>query len=226
MDTIQELNSDFRQRVVVETAEMQWEASEADGVLRKRLERINVKPEPVTTIVRYQANSSFPAHQHVRGEEIFVLEGTFSDNHGQYDAGSYLRNPAGTKHAPYSKKGCTIFVKLQQFQASDHQQLNIQTKQQAWLSGLVPGLSVMPLHEHIHEHVALVKWQANTIFQAHQHIGGEEIYVLEGTFEDEFGSYPKGTWLRNPPNSFHTPFTKQGCIIYVKTGHLGAYKLN
>lgn len=222
MDTIQELNSDFRQRVVVETAEMQWEASEADGVLRKRLERINAKPEPVTTIVRYQANSSFPAHQHVRGEEIFVLEGTFSDNHGQYDAGSYLRNPAGTKHAPYSKNGCTIFVKLQQFQTSDDQQLNIQTKQQAWLPGLVPGLSVMPLYEYIHEHVALVKWEANTIFQAHQHIGGEEIFVLEGTFEDELGSYPKGTWLRNPPNSFHTPFTKQGCIIYVKTGHLGS----
>ncbi len=220
MQTIQELNADYSQRAVSETANIQWEKSEANGVLRKRLERIDAKPEPVTTIVRYQANSAFPAHQHVKGEEIFVLEGTFSDNHGDYEAGSYLRNPAGTSHSPFSKQGCTIFVKLQQFQTSDTNKVNIQTKQQPWLPGLVPGLSVMPLHEHNHEHVALVKWEANTIFQPHRHIGGEEIFVLEGTFEDEFGRYPKGTWLRNPPDSFHTPFTKEGCIIYVKTGHL------
>ncbi|QMU61982.1 MAG: cupin [Gammaproteobacteria bacterium] len=221
MKLIQELNADHSQRVVIETAKMDWETSEAGGVLRKRLERVDAKPEPVTTIVRYQADSAFPAHQHIKGEEILVLEGTFSDNRGNYEAGSYLRNPAGTKHSPFSKAGCTIFVKLQQFQESDSKPLQIQTKQQTWLPGLVPGLNVMPLHEHIHEHVALVKWEANTIFRSHRHIGGEEIFVLEGTFEDEFGYYPKGTWLRNPPDSFHTPFTKQGCVIYVKTGHLG-----
>ena len=218
---IQELNADHSQRVVIETAKIDWETSRADGVLRKRLERIDTIPEPVTTVVRYQADSAFPAHQHAKGEEIFVLEGTFSDNNGNYEAGSYLRNPAGTSHSPFSKEGCTIFVKLQQFQASDPKQLHIQTKHQTWLPGLVPGLSVMPLHEHIHEHVALVKWEADTLFQSHCHIGGEEIFVLEGIFEDEFGNYPKGTWLRNPPNSFHTSFTKQGCMIYVKTGHLG-----
>lgn len=220
MESIQELNADHSLRAVVETSNMPWETSEAGGVLRKRMERIDAKPEPVTTIVQYQADSAFPAHQHVKGEEIIVLEGTFSDNHGNYEAGCYLRNPPGTSHSPFSKDGCTIFVKLQQFQPTDTKQLNIQTKQQPWLPGLVPGLNVMPLHEHMYEHVALVKWDAGTIFQAHRHIGGEEIYVLEGTFEDEFGSYPKGTWLRNPPNSFHTPFTKEGCIIYVKTGHL------
>lgn len=220
METIQELNADHSLRAVVETASMAWETSEAGGVLRKRMERINAIPEPVTTIVQYQAESAFPAHQHIKGEEIIVLEGVFSDNHGDYGAGSYLRNPPGTSHSPFSKEGCIIFVKLQQFQESDTKQLNIQTKQQAWLPGLVPGLSVMPLHEHMQEHVALVKWEAGTMFQAHRHIGGEEIFVLEGTFEDEFGSYPKGTWLRNPPDSFHTPFTQEGCTIYVKTGHL------
>ncbi|MFK7815952.1 MAG: cupin domain-containing protein [Gammaproteobacteria bacterium] len=220
MQPIQELNADNSLRAVVETANIKWEASEAGGVLRKRLERINQKPEPVTTIVRYQANSAFPAHQHIKGEEIFVLEGTFSDNHGNYEVGSYLRNPAGTSHSPFSEEGCTIFVKLQQFQQNDLKQLHIQTNQQQWLPGQVPGISVMPLHEYGSEHVALVKWEANTIFQAHQHIGGEEIFVLEGAFEDEFGSYPKGTWLRSPSNSFHTPFTRQECVMFVKTGHL------
>ncbi len=220
MNTIQELNADRSQRVVIETGNMQWETSESEGVLRRRLERINENPEPVTTIVRYMPGSSFSPHRHVKGEEIFVLEGTFSDNHGHYQAGTYLRNPAGSSHAPYSHKGCTIFVKLQQFQFDDRQQINIQTRQRNWLPGLVEGLTVMPLHEFNGEHVALVKWEANTLFQQHMHIGGEEILVLEGTFEDEFGSYPAGTWLRNPPDSIHTPFTKEGCLIFVKTGHI------
>ncbi len=222
MQPIRELNADTSLRAVAETTNIKWETSEAGGVLRKRLERIDQKPEPVTTIVRYQANSAFPAHQHINGEEIFVLEGTFSDNHGNYQTGSYLRNPAGTSHLPFSKDGCTIFVKLQQFQLNDSKQCHIQTKQQQWLPGPVPGVSVMPLHEFGTEQVALVKWEANTIFQTHQHLGGEEIFVLEGAFEDELGSYPKGTWLRNPPNSIHTPFTRQECIMFVKTGHLSS----
>ena len=220
METIQELNADRSQRVVIKTQEMQWEASECEGVLRRRLERLKGDPEPVTTIVKYMPGSSFSPHKHVNGEEIYVLDGTFSDNFGHYHAGSYLRNPAGSSHAPFSQEGCTIFVKLQQFQANDKQQINLQTHQQPWLPGLVKGLTVMPLHEYNGEHVALVKWDADTVFQSHMHIGGEEILVLDGTFEDEFGQYPAGTWLRNPPNSCHTPFTKEGCLIFVKTGHL------
>ena len=220
METIQELNADRSQRVVMETQKMEWEASEAEGVLRRRLERIHAEPEPVTTVVKYLPDSSFPAHKHINGEEIYVLEGTFADNNGNYPAGSYLRNPPGTSHAPSTSEGCTIFVKLQQFQANDRCHVNIQTHQQPWFPGLVPGLSVMPLYEFNNEQIALVKWEANTVFQPHTHIGGEEIFVLEGTFEDEFGKYPQGTWLRNPPNSIHTPFTNEGCIIFVKTGHL------
>lgn len=83
------------------------------------------------------------------------------------------------------------------------------------------GLTVMPLHEYEGEHVALVKWAPNTQFKAHQHWGGEEILVIAGTFYDEHGSYPAGTWLRSPHMSQHTPFTKEdGALIYVKTGHL------
>jgi anti-sigma factor ChrR (cupin superfamily) len=220
MQTIQEYNANHNLRAVADTANMKWETSEAGGVLRKRLERIDAKPEPVTTIVRYQANSAFPAHQHIKGEEIFVLEGTFSDNHGHYEAGSYLRNPAGTSHSPFSQDGCTIFVKLQQFQENDLKKVHIQTYQQQWLPGMVPGVSIMPLHEHGNEQVSLVRWGANTIFETHQHIGGEEIYVLDGSFKDELGSYAKGTWLRSPPNSLHTPYTQEGCLLFVKTGHL------
>ena len=90
-----------------------------------------------------------------------------------------------------------------------------------WYKGLVSGLFVMPLHEYETEHAALVKWEPNTIFNAHKHWGGEEILVLEGVFYDEFGSYPKGSWIRSPHLSQHAPFTKdEGALIFVKTGHL------
>ena len=79
----------------------------------------------------------------------------------------------------------------------------------------------MPLHNFNNEHTALVKWEPNTIFNTHQHSGGEEILVLEGVFHDEFGQYPKGSWIRTPHLSKHTPFTKEeGALIFVKTGHL------
>ena len=178
MEHKQILNADYSVRVVMETENMQWESSEADGVMRRRLERLEGDPEPVTTVVRYLPNSSFPAHRHINGEEIFVLEGTFSDNHGEYSAGTYLRNPPGSSHVPYCEQGCTIFVKLQQFQTGDVVHLSLQTKQQNWLPGLVPGLQVMPLHEFNNEHTALVKWEPNTQFQSHVHIGGEEIFCV------------------------------------------------
>jgi anti-sigma factor ChrR (cupin superfamily) len=91
---------------------------------------------------------------------------------------------------------------------------------------LVPGLSVMHLHEHGSEHVALVKWAPNTRFSRHSHWGGEEILVLDGVFEDEHGRYPKGCWLRSPHLSQHMPFTgPAGALIYVKTGHLSETSL-
>ncbi|MEL6688355.1 MAG: cupin domain-containing protein, partial [Pseudomonadota bacterium] len=60
----------------------------------------------------------------------------------------------------------------------------------------------------------------DTYFQPHTHFGGEEILVLQGMFSDETGDYPAGSWLRSPHMSRHTPFSKEGCLIYVKTGHL------
>ena len=50
----------------------------------------------------------------------------------------------------------------------------------------------------------------------------EQRVVLAGLFRDEEGTYPEGTWLRNPRWSRHTPFTgPEGALIYVKVGHLG-----
>jgi anti-sigma factor ChrR (cupin superfamily) len=66
----------------------------------------------------------------------------------------------------------------------------------------------------------LVRWAPQTYFNPHKHYGGEEIFVVDGVFEDEHGRYPAGSWIRSPHLSLHQPFSKEGCTIFVKTGHL------
>jgi anti-sigma factor ChrR (cupin superfamily) len=154
------------------------------------------------------------------GEAFLVLEGTFSDEARDFGPDSHLRNPIGTSHTPYTENGCTILVKLWQFQDGDDEMIKTDTHATPFAQGMVGGLSVFPLHQFHTESAALVRWQPGTDFTQHTHFGGEEIYVIEGTFEDEHGTYPKGTWIRCPHMSIHTPFSNEGCLIYVKVGHL------
>jgi anti-sigma factor ChrR (cupin superfamily) len=214
------LNADFDQRVVLRPDARRWVDSPMPGVERQMLDRIGEEVARATTIVRYAPGSRFSEHVHGGGEEFLVLEGTFSDETGDFPVGSYVRNPVGSAHAPHSADGCTILVKLHQFDPADQTRVSVRTRDAGFVPGLVPGLTVLPLHQWGTESVALVRWAPGTRFQPHQHFGGEEIFVLEGTFEDEHGQYPAGTWMRSPHGSIHTPFSEHGCLIYVKTGHL------
>ena len=214
------LNLDFSQRVVINTSLEPWSQSPAKGVMRKRLAREEAEHGHATSIVRYDAGAKFTFHPHPLGEEILVLDGVFSDETGDYSAGTYLRNPEGFSHAPFSVDGCTLLVKLHQFQTTDTQQVRINTNTTQWLQGH-GQLQVMPLHQHGTESTALVKWPAGAKFQPHRHFGGEEIYVISGEFIDEQGRYPAGTWLRNPHLSQHNPYVEQETVIWVKVGHLG-----
>jgi anti-sigma factor ChrR (cupin superfamily) len=213
------LNMDLSQRVVIDTASQTWIGSPDDGVERKPLERTQAESGHTTSIVRFAPGSRFAHHAHPQGEEILVLEGVFSDEFADYPAGTYLRNPPGSAHSPFSEHGCTLLVKLDQFVAGDDQRVVIDTNTQPWRPG-IGGLSVQPLHEFQHEHTALVHWPAGEVFQSHRHYGGEEIFVLSGTFRDEHGIYPQGSWLRNPHLSQHHPFVEKETLIWVKVGHL------
>jgi anti-sigma factor ChrR (cupin superfamily) len=219
-----QINADFEQRVVLPPPGPEaWAPSPMAGVHRRLLDRVGGEVARATSIVRYAAGSRFKHHEHGGGEEFLVLEGVFSDEQGDYPAGTYVRNPPGTGHAPFSRDGCTLFVKLWQFARGDTRPVRIDTRSAAWHPGLVPGLSVMPLHEFEGISTALVRWAPDTQFNQHAHPGGEEIFVLEGLFRDEHGEYPAGSWLRNPRWSRHTPFTgTEGATIYVKVGHVGA----
>ena len=213
------LNMDFGRRVVIDSHQQDWIASPMPGVWRKPLGREDTERGHATSIVRYQPGASFSAHNHPKGEEILVLEGVFSDETGDYPAGTYIRNPEGFRHAPYSREGCVILVKLHQFQPDDNAHVCTDTNTAQWLPG-EGGLEVLPLHDFNGEHVALVRWPAGERFQPHVHVGGEEIYVISGEFIDEQGRYPAGSWIRSPHLSRHNPHVEQETLIWVKTGHL------
>jgi anti-sigma factor ChrR (cupin superfamily) len=196
-----------------------WIKSPADGVSRIHLEREALESGHTTSFVKFEPNSFFPQHQHPLGEEIYVLDGVFSDENGDYPAGSYLRNPPGSHHQPFTKKGCTLFVKLEQFQHDDTKQVVLRPDQQHWSQG-IGNLKVTSLHQHNTESTALVRWPENEVFQPHTHWGGEEIIVISGRFIDEHGEYPKGSWIRSPHMSKHFPRVEEETLILVKVGHL------
>jgi anti-sigma factor ChrR (cupin superfamily) len=214
------LNADLSQRCVVDGNTLPWQASPSPLVHRRLLERNGAEVARATSIVRYDAGARFNLHVHDLGEEILVLDGTLSDASGDYGPGTYLKNPAGSSHAPFSEGGCTLFVKLRHLSPDDSERVVVRTQASAWFRGMVDGLTVMPLSEFGTTHTALVRWAPGTYFNPHRHFGGEEIYVVEGVFADEHGSYPQGCWIRSPHMSQHQPFSVEGCLILVKTGHL------
>lgn len=213
------VNADYSKRVVLHHQNLPWVDTPEPGVKRRMLERIGDELAKATSIVRYEPGSRFKTHQHEWGEEILVLEGVFSDETGNYPAGTYIMNPPGSSHAPFSKTGCTLFVKLRHLGSDQVKREVKNTKTASWYQGLVPGLSVMSLMEQ-GTGSTLVRWAPQTYFNPHRHYGGEEIFVVDGVFEDEHGRYPSGTWIRSPHMSLHQPFSKEGCTIFVKTGHL------
>jgi anti-sigma factor ChrR (cupin superfamily) len=219
-----ELRAKFDQREVVRPGDEAWRPSPMAGVERQMLDRIGEEVARATSIVRYAASARFSAHTHGGGEEFFVLAGSFHDDAGNYPEGTYVRNPIGSSHAPWAgPDGAVLFVKLHQFVATDTRHIVIDTRTATWREGRA-GALVLALHAHGSEQVCIVRWPASTRLVRHGHPGGEELLVLEGSFEDDHGAYPKGSWLRSPDRSEHAPVTgPEGAVLYMKTGHLPGY---
>jgi hypothetical protein len=122
-----ELNADFSRRAVVHAASLAWTPSPINGVERRMLDRMGGEVARATSIVRYALRSRFSPHTHGGGEEFLVLDGVFQDEHGDFPAGSYIRNPPTSSHTPRSEAGCTIFVKLWQFDPDDRTHVHLDT---------------------------------------------------------------------------------------------------
>lgn len=219
------INAEFDQPVVMLPEDMQWVASPLAGVERKMLDRVGGEVARATSLVRYSPGSSFSPHVHSGGEEFLVVEGTFSDEHGDFPVGTYVRNPIGTKHKPHSEDGCIILVKLHQFDAADTAHFSTHLDDLEFEDGGAPGVEFAWLHRFDGEEVKIVRWAPGSSYPKHVHEGGSETLILEGSLSDEHGHYPTGSWERTPPDWSHSPHSEEGCLAWVKTGHLTTEKL-
>ncbi len=213
------LNMDFSQFVSVDTNSMDWQPSPAQGVWRKCLARGEVERGHATSIVRYDPGSSFKGHNHPLGEEILVLEGTFSDETGDFHAGTYFRNPKGFIHSPFSKEGCVILVKLHQMKAEDKERKAIETNKAQW-EEREDGSRLLYLHNFETENVMLFEAPAGIKIHSHVHYAGEEVFIIRGAYRDEYGTFQAGTWVRVPPGGSHAPEILEDSLLWIKSGHL------
>jgi len=215
------INEDLGARVVVVTGSMPWSASPSPSVWRKRVHRVGpAESGQVTSVVRYDPDSSFAAHGHPDGEEILVLEGIFTDDRGDWPAGTYLLNPEGYRHAPSSREGCVLFVKLRQFPGLDRCQVALDTNRLPWEPGALDGIETKLLYSQpgYSDTMSLERWRSGFACQRREYAGGAEIFVLDGAFSDAAGTYGAGTWIRLPLGAGHSPRTDSGCTLYLKQG--------
>ncbi len=216
------INANLTKRAVVDTEHMEWKQSPAKGVWRKMLDRDGGEIARATSLVRYAPHSSFPEHVHEGGEEFFVLEGTFSDENGDYPAGTYVRNPIDSRHSPHSDDGCVILVKLRQMNDPDEPRVVVDTTERQWTKVADEPVERIDLFrsELTGEWVCLERWLPHTHIPARRILRGAEVFVLDGAFADEERTYAKGTWLRLPAGSVQARSSARGCTLWVKRGHL------
>ncbi len=215
-----DLNADFSQRASVH-ADAPWVASPMPGVDRRMLDRIGDEVARATSIVRYAPGSAFSAHTHTGGEEFLVLDGVFQDEHGDYPPGTYVRNPPTTQHTPSSAPGCTIFVKLWQFDMADRNQVCVDLGGGTY-APVTEGVARLALHQEAGETVVAERWapHAQVALDA---LEGMEILVLTGGFTESGEAFSEQSWLRLPPGTkTEASVGPDGATVWIKSGHLGA----
>ena len=221
MSLMMNINAEFDQRVVVHSASTSWIDSPMRGVTRRPLDRVGNEVARATSIVRYEPGSQFSPHVHTGGEEFFVLEGVFQDEHGDFPVGSYIRNPPQSSHTPSSDQGCIFFLKLWQFYPDDriHVRLNANFMQSVPHRYLT-NVAVTPLYKDEFEEVEIQDWSANTniVIDASE---GVELLVLSGEFSESGDVLVKQSWMRLPTGSTLNATTGgAGAKVWVKRHNL------
>ncbi len=215
-DQEEQINSDCSLFVSVNTEQISWQNSPMSGVQRKRLELIGIKKPQITTIVKFAPESYFELHEHDGGEEILVLDGIFSDVKGDFGPGFYVRNPPGTTHRPFSKNGCTILVKLRQFNEGDQLQFAVNTNDSVWFSTDTNDVEKLPLHQYKNEQVVMYRFNDNSDAIEFNFFQSSEIYVMEGNIDIFNTNYAAGSWLRYPANTAIKIGSKNEACIWMK----------
>jgi len=213
-----QINSDFSSAAMVHTDRLAWTPSPMAGVDRRMLDRIGGEVARATSIVRYAPGSRFSAHTHTGGEEFIVLDGVFQDEYGDFPAGTYVRNPPTTAHTPGSDSGCTIFVKLWQFDPNDRNQFHKRMVDE--LASPVDGVAMATLHEDAQESVTYSHLDAGATLSM-EAPGGIEMLVIDGSVVVANDALGKHGWLRLPEGEALVASARPGgAKLWIKSGHL------
>lgn len=198
-----------------------WHPSPAKGVKRIMLERDGGEETlRATSIVAYAPGSRFSRHSHPLGEEFLVLHGTFSDENGDYPAGTYVRNPPGSSHAPFSENGCMIWVKLQQFSPDDHKHVVTCITETANSYNSVSNNIASKLLFSNYEKVMFQTAIADTNIAFTEHHSGVEILLLSGNVNSNALQLTTGSWCRFPSGEALHLAPQQNAEWLIKIGHL------
>lgn len=219
------INDDFGQALLVHGGTLDWIASPAAGVDRRMLFRIGEEVARATSIVRYAEGSSFPRHTHSGGEEILVLEGTFQDEHGDYPAGSYFRNPPGTSHVPAAKDGCVIFVRLWQYRAGDDVQIVRQPEEGEALPPQSGASAMRRLFADQAEDIRIGTWAAGAAVRIDNPRGLEFIAIKGGATPQGVlagqGALAAQSWGRLPAGlALEAEAGPEGLTLWLRDGAL------
>lgn len=216
-------NAELERRVFADTRTMPWSPSPSGTVWRKRMHRAGpAEAGQVTSLVRYEPGAEFPSHDHPDGEEILVLEGVFSDEHGDAPAGSYLLHPEGFRHAPFSQPGCLLFVKLRQYPGSQRRYVSCNVEEMPWQADDQAGIEGKCLYQQqgFDDETWLERWAPGTAVNGRSFPLGAELFVIDGDIEDDSGQFAAGCWTRLPRGTRYSAHTEGGCTLYIKTGGL------
>jgi len=208
------IHADLNKTAHVARADFEWHASPLPGVDRVMLDRVGDEVAVATSIVRYAPDARFDAHRHDLGEEFIVLDGVFSDEHGDYPAGSYLRNPPGTSHSPHSDPGCTIFVKLRQF--ADDDLTPVSTR----IPELVEAAAEEEIYRYQDEVVSYVHVPAGERYAFDASYFVRELLLISGELtwqQDTTHTLNQWSWIRMAPGQPLRINALSPCVLFSKT---------
>jgi anti-sigma factor ChrR (cupin superfamily) len=224
MRTAANVNADSNKVAVVDTNQAPWEPTEWPGIERQVLEFVDhPKMGRETSMLRFAPAASMPTTTLVDRMDLFVVEGSCSDEHGTYGQHTFVRNQPGFTHTLSSPSGCVLYVKWRVPIRAGGDRLIIDAKTAQWMEFPHRGADVLHLYPnrdgietgrigHVH---------TNRQLPSHDHSIGEETLVLRGALIDQYATYSAGVWFRMPCGVAHAPYTKdERCMMLIREGDL------
>ena len=213
-----EFNSDFDTTVTIKHGDVDYTPTPMTGVTRMMFERVGDEvAKRATSCVRYEPDSYFDWHQHARGEEYLVLDGTFSDQKGHFSKGWYVRNPPASRHKPFSVGGTEIFVKLAQLPFDETAFVEMDTNAATW-SEIDSKESMLELYNSPYEQTSLHRYGAGFRAEDLRFTDVFEVFVVDGAITVNGVDYPDHSWIRIAAGEAINLHSSLGATVYRKIG--------